>query len=213
MPEPRPSNAEQDRGLMSELAQRAGAQSKVGSETYETRAVRIAEWRARLLGAVRLQERLALLFEFGLTDAEIARAIPEGKARSVRRWRVEGVARGRLAGRWAPIDDLCAIVGFLLSDGTYDEEAIVAWLRSRRPELEHARPLDVLGAGGFSDVYTAAETMLAAVPSDGGEGPLSRPQVIAMEPGNAAGAVTRVQPLPNSRNGPPASRLSGRARK
>ena len=124
-------------------------------DTYEERARRIAEWRTRLLGAVRLEDRLQLLCELGLTDAETARAIPDGNARSVRRWRLEGVARGRLATRWAPIDDLCAIVGFLLSDGTYDESGVVAWLRSRRPELGHERPLDVLGAGDFSAVFDA----------------------------------------------------------
>jgi hypothetical protein len=147
----------------------------VVQETYEQRAARIANWRRRLLGAVRLQERLQLLHELGLTDAEIARAIPDGKARSVRRWRLEGVARARLAARWEPIDDLCAIVGFLLSDGTYDEAGVLAWLRSRHPELDQNRPLDVLGAGNFEAVFETAEKTLAPteVESPTSEGPLS----------------------------------------
>lgn len=136
------------------------------SETYEGRTARIAEWRARLLGAVRLEQRLQLLAEIGLSDLEISRTLPNGtgSARSVRRWRSEGVARGRVAGRWEPIDDVCSIVGFLLSDGTYDEAGVVAWLRSRRPELGQKRPLDELGAGNFNAVLAAAEGRLGSAP-------------------------------------------------
>jgi hypothetical protein len=144
-------------------------------DSYNERAARIALWRARLLGAVRLEERLQLLVELGLKDREIAQVIPNGKARSVRRWRLEGVTRGRLAARWAPVDDLCAIIGFLLSDGTYDEEGVVAWLRSRRPELNQARPLEALGQGHFSAVFAAAERRLGATTtSDTTSGPLSQ---------------------------------------
>ena len=147
-------------------------------DEYADRAERIAAWRMRLLGAVRLEERLQLLSDLGLTDGEIARAIPDGKARSVRRWRLEGVARGRLASRWAPIDDLCAIVGFLLSDGTYDEEGVVAWLRSRRPELNQSRALDALGEGRFPEVFEAAEHTVGPGSGRSGDaavGPLSDP--------------------------------------
>lgn len=123
----------------------------------DQRDARIAEWRSRLLGAVRIEDRLRLLREIGLTDEDIARALPKGNARSVRRWRTEGVARVRMPGRWEPIDDLCVIVGFLLADGTYDEDGVVAWLRSRQIELDHARPLEALGAGAFVAVHEAAE--------------------------------------------------------
>ena len=178
MSEPRPSNAQHNNGPP-EDAPRAARSKHDDANTYEARADRIADWRARLLRAVRLQERLQLLNQLGLTDAEIARAIPDGKARSVRRWRLEGVARGRLAGRWGPIDDLCSIIGFLLSDGTYDEEAVVAWLRSRRPELGHIRPLDALGAGRFTDAFNAAEALLAPAPAAATTGgPLTHPQVV-----------------------------------
>jgi hypothetical protein len=149
-------------------------------DSYEERAARIAGWRARLLGAVRLEQRLQLLSALGLSDDEIARAIPDGNGRSVRRWRTEGVARGRIAARWQPIDDLCAIVGFLLSDGTYDEEGVAAWLRSRRPELGQMRPLDVLGAGDFTAVFEAAERTLGptALQSSTTKGPLSQATTI-----------------------------------
>lgn len=159
------------------MSERVATSRSAAANAYDARAARISDWRARLLRAIRLQERLELLHEFGLTDADIARAIPDGKARSVRRWRLEGVSRDRVAGRWAPIDDLCALVGYLLSDGTYDEEAVVAWLRSRRPELGLARPLDVLGDGRFTDAFHAAEHLLAPVHAPIGSGPLSHAHV------------------------------------
>jgi hypothetical protein len=75
----------------------------------------------------------------------------------VRRWRTDGAPRTRTAQRWEPIDDLCATVGYLLANATYDEEGIVSWLRSRNAGLDHHRPLDVLGEGRFEDVRAAAE--------------------------------------------------------
>jgi len=174
MSESRPSNTQHHDGPPEDKPRG----TRHNADTYEARAVRIADWQARVLRAVRLQERLLLLHELGLTDAEIARAIPDGKARSVRRWRLEGVARERQAGRWEPIDDLGSLIGFLLSDGTYDEEAVVAWLRSRRPELGHVRPLDALGAGRFTDVFHAAEDLLAPAPTALAGGPLSHPPVV-----------------------------------
>lgn len=147
-------------------------------DSYDVRAKRIADWRTRLHAAVRLEERLQLLAELGLTDNHISQAIPGGSAsaRSVRRWRSEGVPRGRMAGRWEPIDDLCAIIGFLLSDGTYDEEGITAWLRTRHPELNQERPLSVLGTGNFAAVFAAAERTLGAAEVLTTEpGPLSQP--------------------------------------
>lgn len=184
MPEPRRSSEKNKRAAECRVHQPtppmpAGDVAKTlevkSSDSYEARVTRIAEWRARLLGAVRLEERLQLLAQLGLSDSEVARSIPEGNARSVRRWRSEGVARGRLAGRWGPVDDLCAIIGFLLSDGTYDEEGVLAWLRSRHPELAQRRPLDALGAGDFSSVFEAAEQTLGPVASDTpAPGPLSQ---------------------------------------
>ena len=63
---------------------------------------------------------------------------------------IKGVAHDPLAGRWGPVDDLCAIIGFLLPMAhTSSEEGVLAWLRSRHPELAQRRPLDALGAGDF----------------------------------------------------------------
>jgi Protein of unknown function (DUF2384) len=83
----------------------------------------------------------------------------------------------RLAERWEPVDDLSAIVNYFLADGSYDEESIVSWLRSRQLELANRRPLDVLREGDFDAVLTAAETTLNTsianeeelVPLPGGE--------------------------------------------
>jgi hypothetical protein len=129
-------------------------------ERKDTNRLReLATWRRLFLTARRLNERLALLDAFGLTDRDIAKAVPNATARSVRRWRTEagGVPTTRLAERWEPVDDLCAIIGYFLADGSYDEESVVSWLRSRQPELGNQRPLDTLSAGDFHAVLEAAE--------------------------------------------------------
>ncbi len=132
-------------------------------EELRERLERLGTWRDRLLNAHSLEQRLKLLVAFGLTDYDIAKAIPNAKTRSVRRWRTERPPVTRLAERWGPVDDLCALICYLLSDGTYDEEGIVAWLRSRRPELDRRRPLDVLREGDFDAVMAAAEQALISV--------------------------------------------------
>ena len=143
-----------------------------------TEASRTPTWGARLLTAPRLQDRLKLLSGLGLSDAEIAEVFPGpgGSARSVRRWRLHGMDRDREGARWRPIDNLCAIVGYLMSDGTFDEDATVAWLRSRQPQLGQRRPLEVLGAGGFDHALDAAESTLSIVLAspDDEAGPIER---------------------------------------
>jgi hypothetical protein len=150
-----------------------------GSETSRNRACASGQptWGARLLAAPRLQARLALLSDLGLSDSEIAQVFPDGgSVRSVRRWRLHGMTRDREAARWTPIDNLCAIVGYLMSDGTFDEDATVAWLRSRQIELGHRRPLQVLGTDNFAEVLDAAESSLGMVvgSADDVPGPISR---------------------------------------
>jgi hypothetical protein len=154
------------------------------------------KWRSRLLGSDRLQERLQLLSDLGLHDSEIAEAIPKSSPRSVRRWRLDGVTDSREAARWRPVDDLCAIVGYLLADGTYDEHGAVAWLRSRHPELKQRYPLEALGQGAFHDVLNAAEITLGTVTLGGSQpaGPVSR--AIATQ-GHATADTSR-----NGRSGP-----------
>jgi hypothetical protein len=145
-----------------ERREEAGEQQgrALGNEvTPELRArlKRLAEWQERFVAARGLGERLRLLVAFGLSDHDIAKAVPDAGARSVRRWRTDGPPTTRAAQRWEPIDDLCATVGYLLANATYDEEGIVSWLRSRNAALDHQRPLDVLGEGRFEDVRAAAE--------------------------------------------------------
>jgi len=127
------------------------------SPALRARLKRLAEWQERFVAARGLGERLRLLVAFGLSDHDIAKAVPNAGARSVRRWRTDGPPTTRAAQRWEPIDDLCATVGYLLANATYDEEGIVSWLRSRNAGLDHQRPLDVLGEGRFEDVRAAAE--------------------------------------------------------
>lgn len=119
------------------------------------------DWLERFGKAVRLRDRLKLLAEFGLTDRDIAKATPDTAERSIRRWRKEGPPATKVSERWDPIDDLFAVINFFLADGSYDDESIVAWLRSRHPALESCRPLDVLGEGNFSAVLAAAEQTLS----------------------------------------------------
>jgi hypothetical protein len=139
------------------------------SQRLRERLERLDGWKRDFLEANDFRRRLELLVDFGLTDYDIARAVPNAKPRSVRRWRTEGPPVTRLAERWDPIDDLRALICFLLSDGSYDEEGIVAWLRSRQPELESRRPLDVLGAGDFDAVQEAAERVLRSVEAEPSE--------------------------------------------
>ena len=86
------------------------------------------------------------------------------------------MARDREPARWQPIDNLCALVGYLMSDGTFDEDAAIAWLRSRHAELSQDIPLKVLGRGRFDDVLDAAESSLGIVvgADNAPPGPISR---------------------------------------
>ena len=63
----------------------------------------------------------------------MAAAIPDAKARAVRRWRVSAPPSTRVAEIWRAVDDLYYMVSQFLADGTLDEAAIIAWLRSRQP--------------------------------------------------------------------------------
>lgn len=146
----------------------AGTQESVPlSAELEERLQRLDGWRRRFLMAVRLKDRLSLLVAFGLTDYDIAKAVPGVAARSVRRWRTEGPPVSKTVARWEAVDDLCSLIGLLIADGTYDEEGIVAWLRSRQPELGNQRPLNVLGSGDFDAVLATVERGLVPAAVDG----------------------------------------------
>jgi hypothetical protein len=157
---PRPSKSDRasDQSHNSPEPSRARART---DERTRIRNGRIQGWRDRFATAHQLDQRLRLLNEFGLTDSDIAQAVPRAKARSIRRWRTERPPTSRLGERWTPIDDLCAIIGIFVSDASYDEDAIVAWLRSRQPELDDERPLQVIADGGFDAVRRAVQHRLA----------------------------------------------------
>ncbi len=157
-----------------ELSEAPTRGSTAGEGQYEIqrRLARLEEWRRRLLAAVRVQQLLQTLNEFGFTDDDIRQALPKDVSlRSIRRWRTEQVPRTKATARWQELDDLRAIVGYLLSDGTYDEAGIIAWLRSRHRDLRLQRPLDLLREGRFEDVLDAAERALGPMPSDDPIGP------------------------------------------
>jgi Protein of unknown function (DUF2384) len=141
----------------------------VSAEVTE-RLNRLDDWRRRFLTARRLDERLRLLSAFGITDRDVAAVFPDNATpRTIRRWRTERVPETRLAERWAPVDDLCAIIGFFLADGSYDEASIISWLRSRQPELGTKRPLDMIREDAFDEVLEAAESALSSTTADESE--------------------------------------------
>jgi hypothetical protein len=147
------------------------------SPELERRLSRLSDWRTRLLAAVRPHDLLLLLNEFGFEDGDIAAAVPGIGERTVRRWRADGLPASKAGVRWRHLDDLRSIVGFLLAEGSYDEEGIVAWMRSRRAGLAWERPLDALAAQRFADVLSEAEDSVASLPrpEDDVVGPPSLP--------------------------------------
>ncbi len=155
-------------------------------EFYD-RLKRLEAWRCLFLTTRPLVERLALLHDFGLTDHDLAAAIPRSTPRAIRRWRAVGPPSTRSADIWRAVDDLYYTVSYFLADGSYDEPAIVAWLRSRQPELHDRRPLSALASGGFDDVRAAAEAVLCSgygVP----------PEDLAQPPAPVSPHATHMQP-------------------
>jgi hypothetical protein len=148
---------------MSDVTAGDGGERPLSSE-LEQRLERLSDWRTRLLAAVRAHDLLLLLHDFGFDDGDVAAAVPEVSERTVRRWRTEGPPTSKAAVRWRQLDDLRSIVGFLLAEGSYDEEGIVAWMRSRREGLGWDRPLDALGDQRFSEVLSEAERSVASRP-------------------------------------------------
>jgi hypothetical protein len=123
----------------------------------------ITQWRQLFLDANRPDELLGFFFDFGLEAELLAVALGQVSARSVKRWLHYGLPTTQPANTWRRLDDLRAIIGHLLADGTYDRIGIVAWLCSRQPELSYERPIDALGRGDFDAVLAAAEQMTRPV--------------------------------------------------
>jgi len=129
---------------------------------FHDRLNRLEAWRRLFLTTRPIADRLTLLHDFGLTDHDLAAAIPKSKARAIRRWRTTGPPSTRTADIWRAVDDLYYTVSYFLADGSYDEDAIIAWLRSRQRELYDRRPLEVLASRNFDDVRAAAEAVLCS---------------------------------------------------
>jgi len=132
------------------------------------RLTELNEWRRKLLAAVRIQQLLEVLSDLGFNERDFLKVMPGLSARSLRRWRREGPPASKAAVRWENVDDFRSIVGFFLADGTYDEDGIVAWCRSRQKDLGLERPLDVLGQSRFEDVLKAAERAVRPLPGETG---------------------------------------------
>lgn len=87
-------------GRRAEDGEQSRAQGNNVSPQLRAQLKRLAEWQERFVAARGLGERLRLLVAFGLTDHDIAKAVPDAGARSVRRWRTDGPPTTRRAQRW-----------------------------------------------------------------------------------------------------------------
>lgn len=92
------------------------------------------------------------------------------------RWRREVLAEpraeqlGAVGLRWGeirqlPAEDTCALVSFLMSDGTFTLVSAGAWLRSTHRSLG-VTPLMALRVGRLGDVVSAAEMSLGYLRED-----------------------------------------------
>jgi hypothetical protein len=88
--------------------------------------------------------------------------------------------RRKPAARWRPVDNVCSVIGFLMRDGTFNEDAAVAWLRSRHQQLARRTPLDVLADDDFDAVVAAAEDSLGTIANSAAR---PRPQPAAVPAG------------------------------
>jgi hypothetical protein len=133
----------------------------VPGRTLRERLSRMAGWQDRLLAA-RPEERTGLLLAFGLSAADIARVVPGLDTRSE-------PARGARVGSSSEHDrlyELCALLGYAVANATYDEAAIVSWLRAGNTHLGDRCPLDVLRHGNLQAVRDAWELAVEIVAVD-----------------------------------------------
>jgi hypothetical protein len=126
----------------------------------------MAQWRQRFLRASRPDELLWFYREFGLEDEYLAAALGGVSARTIRRWLSRGLPTTQPAAIWRMLDDLRAIIGNLLADGTYDRLGIVSWLCSRHESLGYDRPVEALGRGEFDEVLALARQLVAPEPAE-----------------------------------------------
>jgi transcriptional regulator with XRE-family HTH domain len=104
-----------------------------------------------------LSEQLqALTKDIGLRDRELIKLTGVSRA-TLARWRKSGDAE-----RPPALDDIRVIAVQLIRSGSLRPQSVAGWLRSRNRGLSWQRPLEVLEAGDFSLVLSAAEAACGA---------------------------------------------------
>jgi hypothetical protein len=110
-------------------------------------------------GAQQIPAQVGALLGIGFTVSELAK-LAGVNPRSISRWGKTGQdIRNREASD--RLNDLFAVVRFLVGDGTYEPADIVGWARSRNRHLAYERPLDRLAdPEEFRTVLAAAEVLV-----------------------------------------------------
>jgi hypothetical protein len=138
-------------------------------------------------GAQQVPDQVAALLGIGFTVSELAN-LASVTPRSISRW---GKTGQEIRSRDASdrLNDLFAVIRFLIQDGTYEPADIVGWARSRNHHLAQRRPLDLLAdPEAFNAVLAAAEVLV-------------RPELVSKKFGEVAvAALDVVSPDPS---GPP----------
>lgn len=105
-----------------------------------------------------LSEQLTFIHdEIGLKDRELSR-LAKVTTKTIREWRRKGEAK-----RSEGLDDLRAIIVFLLDAEAMEPRFIGAWLRSRNRILRGQRPLEALRDSRFAQVWDAADVEITGV--------------------------------------------------
>lgn len=137
-------------------------------------------------GAQQIPDQVAALLSIGFSVAELAK-LASVNTRSITRWAKHGQdIRSRAASD--RLNDLFAVIRFLMQDGTYDHHDIVGWARSRNHHLRQRRPLDLLADPGVFDVVLAAAEVLIRPELVGqkfGEVAVAPVDVVSPDPGGA----------------------------
>lgn len=112
-----------------------------------------------ITGAQQIPDQVAALLAIGFSVSELA-SLASVNPRSITRWAKHGQEiRSRAASD--RLNDLFAVIRFLMQDGTYDHHDIVGWARSRNHHLRQRRPLDLLtDPAAFDAVLAAAEVLI-----------------------------------------------------
>lgn len=104
-------------------------------ESFQTRTSRIAGLRKSLFLGLK-DQRIRSLRKTGFSRRELDRVQADDS-----------------------LDDFCAIVSFMLADGTYDERCVVAWMHAPHATLDGHKPIQVI-SHDFDAVLSAVEDTL-----------------------------------------------------